>query len=360
MTERQKYVWLPLLTGLIATVIGGAISNGLFQLWPNFWVCIGFTLYLTVPLILGLYVHNLFYHATFLWIKYHYQIATGDQDQALKTLVSFITARPFDSYPWLQQASIYLRRKDFQHAEESINVAIRLDGEKPELLDVKISVLWASGNWQELVGTIERAIQLDPRRTDLHYDLSAVNLYLGRYRLGTSSLINLIEKLIEKAKSLETENRLTSSRRELWTVTEVQQKTIEVFEGTLLDFHVSTEEKLSLKVFNKLNALAISTKHLTYLGAEVVDLCFQKAELDVALGKHEMGIDLLKELAKALVKEAKKLERESSYAGSRERLWAIVKVQGKEINILKETLFKFRDEQRKLRVKVNISDQGRK
>ena len=78
----KKNIWVPLLITALASALGLALYNVV----PTFWnTIVDFVIPFSVIWIL-LFVHNLFYHATFLWIECLYFYATDNKEGALRTL----------------------------------------------------------------------------------------------------------------------------------------------------------------------------------------------------------------------------------------------------------------------------------
>ncbi len=339
MTDKQKYIWYPFLTALAAAIFGGAIAKSIYDLWPSFWVFIGVLFYIGGAIWLVLFVHNLFYHATFLMIGFFFQYVTNKYNDALITLSKVIKVRPNDVFPLLQLANIYIERKEFPSAQNILNRALSLVGERSDVLETQMILFWNWGKWEQVTITIKKILRASPNRVDLRQDLLVAYFYLGRYQQGIKELNELITGLLDSAKSFEAKSQFPSARRKLWTAVNAQQKAMTLLGDALSELQVSNNNETDKNAQLKLEQLIVAVKKgLASADFKDFSLYLRSADLCFSLGRYHLGVELLHKVGKTLAERVKSFEAQSLYETARKKLWKFIGFQTDVIQLMSKNL----------------------
>jgi tetratricopeptide (TPR) repeat protein len=339
MKEEHKYIWLPILTGLVVILIANPISTAAYNLWPSLWKFIAIIAYCSLVISLVLYLHNLYYHATFLWIKFYFQYSINNYDDALQTLVKITQKKPEDTFPLLEQANIYIYyTKDFPSAQVALNKAMSLVGERSDILEIQETLFWNWGKWDQVVNTIKKILSISPERVDLRQDLLGAYIYLGEYQLGLDELNELIENLLSAAMSLEAKSQFRSVRRKLWTAVNAQQKAMKLLGDELINLQDSDKIDESVDKHQDLEHHVKVVEEIASTNPKNYSLYKSSANLCFSLGEYQLGVDLINHIAKILKKWINSYERNSLYEIARKELWTLVDFQSEVLELQSKEL----------------------
>lgn len=338
MTEKQKYIWYPILTAAVAGLLVVAIIRAIDNLLPSFLIVLGTLLCIVGVIWLVLMVHNLFYHATFLMIKYFFQNTSNNYDDALRTLHRIIQMRPDDTFPLLEQVRIYIDRNDFSSAQDSLNKAMALVGERLDVLELQTNLFWQWEKWDQVAITIKKMLNISPDRVDLRQDLLAAYFYTGKYHQGIKEINEFIKDLIKAAKSLEDRTKYLSARQKLWTAVDAQQRAMALLGDTLKTLQTSKNNQADKHVHSKLVQLVEVVEELASVNPKDYNLYRCLADLSFTLGNYNLSVGLLHKVAKFLTDRIKSFEKQSLYEVARNELWVVVDYQTEIIQLMSRNL----------------------
>jgi tetratricopeptide (TPR) repeat protein len=204
--EREKAQSL-LFNKMFVLILAIAFFYGIFQLWSAFSLVVVYLIFFGVTVFIGLHIHNMFYGATFLRLKYYQQRFNENYAEAAKTLQEIANARPNDLNPLLEQADIYLQKtQDYKSAIATLQQVLAKNGDNYAILDNLRMAYWGlleNTNDEailfELIITIERMLVIKATNADLVCELSKIYFYLKDFKTGMEKINTLLSNLSESA-----------------------------------------------------------------------------------------------------------------------------------------------------------------
>ena len=334
------------IASLVAGIIFSAIAYFAYDKWSTILLCIAYSFLIVIAVLVFFYVHNLFYGATFLVIRYLYQDARCDYSEALNTLHEIKRVRPDDPYPFIQQALVYSTIKQYRPALSAIDQALSMTDNRLDILKVKKDILWElvddypgiKSNWEILATTLESILTATPDNIELHYDLAEAYFYLDRRTLGIDKLKTLISTLVYRAKALEENSSTRPARTKLWSLVKAQIRIIELLDNVLVK-HFSSGKKInSPEVLEKIRNLVIAVEQIKETGKTIIGVHQSIAELYFSLGEYHQGFDVIQSFADTYLKTIKSIEARSQYYEAKQQLWIMVEFLNAVINIQENSI----------------------
>lgn len=230
MTEKQKTIWSPLSISIITATVGGALSIGLYNLWPSFWLSLAF---LTFCLVVIAIIHYSFYRTTFLWLRYISEIILGKVDDRISTFKRIQKIRPNDTCPIFVEARVRIRQKNYEGAADLYLQVLSLSGSNLRVLKRLVAVLYKLQWWEELEFFTKEALFLAPANEKLANILVETYIQMGKYKESIETLQHHVDRLKQETSKLEKAQNYNEAIRRLWTIIKLQGKYIETINSKL-------------------------------------------------------------------------------------------------------------------------------
>jgi tetratricopeptide (TPR) repeat protein len=344
-TADKKSVRVSRIIGLLLILGFSSIIYKYFGFLPQILNCFANIFIVVTITMIVLFVHNHFYGVTFQVLIYGYQYIIRNYDGAFRTLHLIKQIRPNDPFPYVQQAIIHLKKKQYPLSLNEIDNAIELGGESLYLLKIKNRLFWewvkdwpnVRENWKKLRHTIRKILLLTPKDIELHYDLAEVDFYLGNYSTGIESLKTLVNTLTKNIKESNAKRTHWTNRRKLWTLIDVQKNVIELLNDALSNFPNPSVDTSRL-VRKKIRDLAKAVQKISGYNVELNEVHKNLADVFFSVGWRKTGSKFLRKYASEMRNEAIAHKRNSRFYEVVRLLWYIVDVQEKEIELLERLL----------------------
>ncbi|MBI3153331.1 MAG: hypothetical protein HYZ21_14440 [Chloroflexi bacterium] len=345
-----------LILPTIASAIGGAIATALFSVLPEFWIT-GVKFFVTMLIVvlcvwIPLYAHNLFYHATFLWIKYLYFYLASDNEKSTEVLKEICTVRPSDPSPYIELVANLVEKKQYYSALDYIDRSIGVSGFNEKLLSYKANIYLHFSKWSDAAKTIQVLLEVAPDKLDWYHPLAQTYFQQDKPRKAIRVLKNLRANLREKAQSFEDGSMGASARKQLWILVDIQEKTIDMFVAKFNSTNIP-ELMSDDGMTGKWNALIRSLKRAINKAPGDFDLQTQLVEAYFRIGDFQNGFGILFKSANDILDDVKKLEKQSHFQSARENLWVVVEINEKIINLLERVIIELQSPEKKWDVMVD-------
>jgi tetratricopeptide (TPR) repeat protein len=327
-----------ILTTLLITAIGTAFGTALFNALPIFWN-FGARIILSLffafsSLWVILFVHNLFYHATFLWVECLYYYSVQDYEKALQASNKIRDTRPSDPSSYISQAQINIGKKDIRSALASLNAGLETIGFDKNIIILKVDILRELKDWKEVSESIQLLINNNIDDDSWFYNQATAYFQLGNFTKGVRALRQLVSNQQNYIKSLEAESKFQSVRKGLWHLLATQELVIQKLEKEELDWtNVFYAPGLDDKVLREWETLIKSIQESLSKAPENIDLHYQLLEAFFRIGKYQDGIQILKNIAESAKTRAKEFVRTSAYSSVGKELREAATVYQKIIEI---------------------------
>ena len=288
-----------------------------------------------------LYIHNIFYHATFQYLKFYYYDLIDHDEEAIQTLETFNLIRPKDLFPYISKAKKYINNKEFDNANNELINAENLFGETDKIMWVKADLLWNTKDYRQYTKVLESLAENNPDNKDLQLLLSEMYIYSGDRKQGVDKAKKMIAELIRETKAIDKLYNYSLVTKRISVIKKLQLRTVEIMEQNLTnDLHDQIRILPNHEdILSNLNNLSITIQDRKGITQQDIKLTSDLSKVYISLQEYNLAVNLLKEVADK-IDEASKLSKQKFNAQNiiLDYQWQIINIYDRIIDIYSKIL----------------------